>query len=261
MSHLFVGDPFFNSSVGSASRSNLYVLLKMYIDTDVLAIRTKLQSALTHLLSQTLVFQANANSSMNSLEPELWLRCMPSTLRMRNSSTPHATLPDGEGEGLVNFLDDCFGRCQKKVYSYMEGMQTLVNGAKVAFPSPLMMVLLEQLKAKLEHKVLSPPDTLALITFSRKLVFRLMGHLPDLEFLTAFGREVARIFQDTSNKGLEGSIKDVLMWEVSMLERTLSRAMGADLPKQLPESNVAVRAFITEAQSRNIRKSSTRITD
>ncbi|KAF7433677.1 hypothetical protein PC9H_005640 [Pleurotus ostreatus] len=237
---------------GSASRSNLYVLLKMYIDTDVLAIRTKLQSAITHSLSQTLVFQANANSSMNSLEPELWLRCMPSTLRMRNSSTPHATLPDGEGEGLVNFLDDCFGRCQKKVYSYMEGMQTLVNGAKVAFPSPLMMVLLEQLKAKLEHKALSPPDTLALITFSRKLVFRLMGHLPDLEFLTAFGREVARIFQDTSNKGLEGSIKDVLMWEVSMLERTLSRAMGADLPRQLSESNVAVQAFITEAQSRKI---------
>ncbi|KAF4602702.1 hypothetical protein EYR40_005919 [Pleurotus pulmonarius] len=237
---------------GSASRSNLYMLLKRYIDTDVLAIRNKLQSALTHLLSQTLVFQANANSSMNSLEPELWLRCLPSTPRLRNSTTPDGTLLNDEGEGLVNFLDDCFGRCQKKVYGYMEGMQSLVNGAKVAFPSPLMMALLDQLKAKLEHKVLSPSDTLALVTFSRKLVFRLLGHLPDLEFLTAFGREVARIFRDVSNEGLEGSIKDALMWEVSMLERSLARAMGGDLPTQFSEGNGAVQTLITEAQSRSI---------
>ena len=172
-------------SKGSSSRSYLAVLLEAYTGSDIPAIKTALRDLLQHVLVESIMFQDQPD------EPHLWLASLPTSRRDPGTeSLDGASLTD-EAKSVITVLDDCVQRCLKTPYRYIEelyGMGSTTdsyNQSLDVYPSPLLMTVLEQLSIKVEKKSLSPSDTLALATFVRKLVVKLISKLHNWKILLA----------------------------------------------------------------------------
>ncbi|KIY73323.1 hypothetical protein CYLTODRAFT_485490 [Cylindrobasidium torrendii FP15055 ss-10] len=180
---LEVSDQFaWTAKYASSKESSLAILLKVMLSAPTEAIKAAVAQLVRHLLSTSILFQDAAD------EVDLWLRSLPTLKR----SPAGAESPDGarltdEADGVLAFLDDCIQRCMKTPYRYIEEMQAVsVSTSKgVSGPSPLIMTVKEQLLAKLKAHTLSPSDTLALATFTRKIMFHLSNTLTDARVITS----------------------------------------------------------------------------
>ncbi|KAJ7109702.1 ribosome 60S biogenesis N-terminal-domain-containing protein [Mycena crocata] len=172
-----------SGKTASSGKSHLHVLLSAFSACEIPALRNTLTKLVVHLLSESIPFQQNQE------EPSLWLSALP---KARPSSSHHKT-PEGvsladEAETVITFLDDCVQRCIKGPYQYIEDLQTLYHAeseqsSRDEIPSPLIMTILEQLRAKMKGKQPSPSDVFALAAFLRRLVLRLSSTQHDLSFL------------------------------------------------------------------------------
>ncbi|KAJ6512246.1 ribosome 60S biogenesis N-terminal-domain-containing protein [Mycena vitilis] len=172
-----------SGKTASSGKSHLHVLLNAFAACEIPALRNTLNNLVVHLLAESIVFQKNQE------EPALWLSALPSARRCSNDSD----LPEGlslvdEAATVIVFLDDCIQRCLKTPYRYIEDMQALASPGTAELttdelPSPLVMTVLEQLRAKAASKGAPPSDLFAVVTFLRKLLVRLSGAQSDLSFL------------------------------------------------------------------------------
>lgn len=149
------------------------------------ALRATLKQLLQHVLSESVLFQEDLN------EVEIWLAALPFHFVRRGQGTE---APDGapltdEVDAIVAFLDDCAQRCLKTPYRYMEAMSTLVQSSPSTpdihrgeiFASPLLMTVLEQVVAKVNGRLMTPSDTLAIFTFVRRLLVMLAAKQEDYQ--------------------------------------------------------------------------------
>ncbi|KAH9916809.1 ribosome 60S biogenesis N-terminal-domain-containing protein [Fomitopsis serialis] len=189
-------DQFNWSGKAGGSHSNLYVLLKMYATTGSPAIRTATATILRQSLSTSLLFQHDSD------ELVLWLRSLPITVRPTSAQAPDGAPLSDERDAVIAFLDDCAQHCAKTPYRYLEELQSLcfdandedinMDGANgvvgsvdnESLPSPLLITVAEHFTAKLRGNHISPSDALAIATFMRKLVYRLMSKTCQLGCLT-----------------------------------------------------------------------------
>ncbi|KAJ3573727.1 hypothetical protein NP233_g2249 [Leucocoprinus birnbaumii] len=162
-------DQFIWTNKTSASRTYLYAILKSYTATHVPALKATLLDLLSHSLSSA-------------------------------TSPDNAKLTD-EAESVVTFLDDCIQRCLKTPFRYIEEMRNSLpstaspsaNLDAAVFPSPLIMTIQEQFDAKIKAGLLTPSDILAISSFVRKLVFRLLGQVQNLVFLNIVAERIDQI--------------------------------------------------------------------
>jgi nucleolar pre-ribosomal-associated protein 1 len=133
-------------------------------------------------------------------EPSLWLASLPKTRRAIGAKSPDGAPLTDEGDSVLAFLDDCVQRCLKTPYRYVDDMnamwtpesENVPEGSNLpierchSYPSPLLMTVLEQVAAKVAARLFSPSDILAITSFIRKLVFRLLTKQQDSKFLRAF---------------------------------------------------------------------------
>ncbi|KAF8219132.1 hypothetical protein L208DRAFT_1448990 [Tricholoma matsutake] len=179
-----------SGKMGSSSRSYLSVLLEAYTRSDVPAIRTALCELLQHVLAESIMFQEEPD------EPHLWLLSLPTSRRAADTESRDGASLTDEADSVITFLDECIQRCLKTPYRYLEELYAISkttdsdNQGIDACPSPLLLTVLEQLSVKVEKKSLSPSDVLALTTFMRKLVLRLMTKLQSLKILLAVAAKV-----------------------------------------------------------------------
>ncbi|KAL0948883.1 hypothetical protein HGRIS_008999 [Hohenbuehelia grisea] len=244
--------------------TNFYHLLSAYTrTTSIPAIRHTLHSIIARFLAKSILFQTSGSSTLSAeakeAEPSVWLQSLPTMQRAKATEAPDgATLTD-ERESVVAFLDDCVSRCLKKAYAYMEDMQQLVGGAEVvgasqltALPSPLSMTVVEQLKAKLEHDLLTPSDVLAIVTFLRKLVLRLMGVLPDLVFLRKYVVRIDAALQDVTNansafKKYPG-IRFAVKRELHLMHVSIDHICGTPIPESPAQTSSEVESFLLQVE-------------
>lgn len=108
--------------------------------------------------------------------------------------------------------------------------------------SPLLMTVLEQLDAKLTGKLLEPSDALAITSFIRKLVFKLLSKQQNLDFLRAVVDKV-----DASvHAGLfpqYPSITMAIRREISILRTALCH-LQSDSKPQLCITGPAIQEFL-----------------
>lgn len=129
-------------------------------------------------------------------EPHLWLISLPTSRRALGTESPDGASLTDEANGVITFLDDCVQRCLKTPYRYIEELYGVNSATDLdtrrldVYPSPLFMTVLEQLSIKVEKKSLSPSDVLALATFVRKLVLKLMSKVPNVTFLLAVAEKI-----------------------------------------------------------------------
>lgn len=166
------------------------MLLEAYTRSDVPAIRTALCELLQHVLAESIMFQEEPD------EPHLWLLSLPTSRRAADTESRDGASLTDEADSVITFLDECIQRCLKTPYRYLEELYAISkttdsdNQGIDACPSPLLLTVLEQLSVKVEKKSLSPSDVLALTTFMRKLVLRLMTKLQSLKILLAVAAKV-----------------------------------------------------------------------
>ncbi|KXN88332.1 hypothetical protein AN958_07477 [Leucoagaricus sp. SymC.cos] len=175
--------------------SDQFVWTNKFSHTELtLALRATLLDLLSHLLSSSILFEETPH------EPNLWIASLPCPLHPPNVMSPdHVRLTD-EAESVVTFLDDCIQRCLKTPFRYIEEMRnvsTSLNPDAQVFPSPLVMTVAEQLDAKIKAGVLTASDVLAIASFMRILLFRLVGQVQDLTFLQALVLRVDEVLDES----------------------------------------------------------------
>ncbi|OCH95273.1 hypothetical protein OBBRIDRAFT_767994 [Obba rivulosa] len=245
-------DQFVWSARIDSSRSNLSVLLKLYIETSVPATKAAITSLLQHVLSGSILFQHDTD------EVTLWLESLPITERAVDAKAPDGTLLTDERRGVVSFLDDCVLRCMKTPYRYLEESQSLwtqasrghtpvetANAADEArrLPSPLLMTVLEQLGAKLKARILSPSDALGVVTYIRRLLWRLASKMSDLSFLHACARRLAELIQPSVLFPESSSLSVAILHEVELAPRVLQHLQSPEF-RTSDTSSAAVQEFL-----------------
>ncbi|KAJ7670238.1 ribosome 60S biogenesis N-terminal-domain-containing protein [Mycena rosella] len=188
-------DQFVWSGKTGSAKTHLHILLSAFSACETPALRKTLKLLVVHLLSESIVFQQNKE------EPSLWLSALPTARRPPNTSykSPEGVSMADEAAAVIGFLDDCIQKCLKTPYRYIEEMQALHRpdirqSAPDELPSPLIMAVLDQLKAKIASKQPSPSDVFALAMFLRRLVLRLAGVQHDLSFLRQIATKIDEIF-------------------------------------------------------------------
>ncbi|TDL17669.1 hypothetical protein BD410DRAFT_754176 [Rickenella mellea] len=268
-------DQFSWSGKSASSHSNIYVLLKLYIKTSSAAVRTALTSLLSHALSDSLLFQHHPE------ELRLWLDCLPHTIRAAGAESPDGAPLTDEGESVVTFLDDCMQRCGKTPYRYIDDLSALYRPPDVLAQetmdvdsstvkdlamfdtseyeaSPLIMAVLEQLSAKLKNQLLSPSDTLALATYIRKLLVKLLAKQSSTYFLNAALSRLENIFDV---KGLFSSypiVRKAIERELDHLKASIALTVDPDNRGfSASAANGIVQNFIAQAEGVSIPETQT----
>lgn len=160
----------------------------------------------------------------------------------------------------MTFLEDCIQRCLKTPYRYFEDMQKLPASHSPSssgelnadvYPSPLVITLVEQLEAKLKiGGLLTPSDVLAIVSFLRKLVFRLSSRVRELMFFEAFVAWVVRVIDAEEGRGwcLEyPQTKMAIRKEMMMMREILNH--GELKPSA---SNLDFEAYLDEVEGLSI---------
>lgn len=93
------------------------------------------------------------------------------------------------------------------------------------------MTVLEQLDAKTKSNLLTPSDVLAISSFMRKLVFRLMGQFQNLIFLDFLVDRVDRILSESRLwKSDHPTMAVAIRTEVKMMRAATKFAQPVEIP-------------------------------
>lgn len=200
------------------------------------SLRREIGLLLCHVLASDPLFQHDPD------EIFLWLECIPS-----NSARGGTKSPDGVelldcGPIVVKFLDECFLRCARTPYKYLEDLSAVVPSPPPSlkeptedsiikrpelFPSPVLMTMFEQLSAFVKQNP-SPSDLYSLSVFIRHLIFGLAQKTQSLQFTKAITEKLDVIFDSGILPGYPGIMKAVRR-EVQILRACLA---GLEDPPQ-----------------------------
>jgi nucleolar pre-ribosomal-associated protein 1 len=248
-------------NLGASSHSHLYAIFTLYTKTCHPSVRIATSDLLVHLLSSSIMF------SHDHFELDLWLGALPSTHRGANATAPDGTELTDESSAVLAFLDDCIQRCLKTPYRYLEDGHAFFNQnvhlKAVSFtpddpgvsPSPLLMAVLDQLRAKCVANLLSSSDILAIATFMRKLVCALTTKMHDLQRVCALGSKIEEILSSTAVAPDSIVMQKAIKRESELLSRSL-RFIREPLPQHPTSTSPAVQKFLMKVEELPIRESS-----
>ena len=179
------------------------ILLQGYLETRTAALRHEIGLLLRHALANDPLFQHDPD------EIHLWLECIPSNSARAGTKSPDGAELLDDGPIVVKFLDECFLRCARTPYKYLEDLSMTTSPLPSSkeptedsiiqrpemFPSPVIMTLLEQLSALVKRNP-SPSESYSLSVFTRHLVFRLAQKTHSLWFTWVIVEKVDAIFSE-----------------------------------------------------------------
>jgi nucleolar pre-ribosomal-associated protein 1 len=159
-----------------------------------MAIRDEIRSLVRHSLSDSILFEHDPE------EVYFWLLSLPMGIRPLDAESPDGTPLLNEQTAVVNFLDDCIHLCLKAPYGYIEGLGVLYSDSTAAGGyqhrrselSPLVATVMEQISSRFTSS-LCPSDTLAIISFVRRLLVRLAGKRESLGLIVRLSERLASL--------------------------------------------------------------------
>jgi len=221
------------------------------------ATRIALTALVSHILSESILFQEDPH------EPTLWLAALPNMRRAAGAESPDGAPLTDEGDSVVGFLDDCVQRCLKTPYRYIEEMHMLPNTGTDrgelwddrpdAYPSPLLMAVVEQLGRKISSGQLSPSDVLALVSFVRMLTFRLSTKQQRLKFLHTVAEKIDALLHRGQLFPQHPVVTEAIRREVSIMYCCLGRDQKKK-PSQLVSAGTSIKDFLKRVEILPIRE-------
>ncbi|KLO07343.1 hypothetical protein SCHPADRAFT_652933 [Schizopora paradoxa] len=243
---------------GHGAPSNIAILLSLYSRTEEYALKGAVQSLLEQTFASGPLFQHDPT------ELRLWLGSLPSSARAADAKAPDGAPLTSESESVVSFLEDCFHRCSKSAYRYLEDMTSFVSGLVEEGGradgrntiSPLIMTVMEQLAVKAKNGTLSPSDLLALATYVRKLIVKLMGTQEDLVLVKGISKEISKVLHEPNLCDSHPILTAAIQREASILHTCVSQLQnvgdGDDLLVTNLEDIEAQQRFLSEIESMSI---------
>jgi nucleolar pre-ribosomal-associated protein 1 len=186
---------------------------------------------------------------------------LPIGTRPFDAESPEVTPLFNERAAVVNFLDDSIQLCLKAPYGYIEELSnssseiTTVNGYQPggSTPSPLLATVIEQISSKIATS-LSPSDTLAIVSFARRLIVRLAGKMEGLGLLVRLSEKlvslpVSEILEDNH------VITNAVAQEITILKShlTLLGDPAVLMPVLESSSSRAVAELLDRAENTSLR--------
>jgi nucleolar pre-ribosomal-associated protein 1 len=218
------------------SRSYISILLTAYSSVDITAIRDTIRSLVQHIFSGSILFEHDPE------EVHLWLSSLPIGARPFDAESPGGTLLFNERSAVVDFLDDCIQLCLKAPYGYIEELSTSSSETTAANDyqpggntlSPLLAAVIEQISSKIPTG-LSPSDTLAIVSFVRRLIVRLAGKMEGLGLLVRLSEKLVSL---PVSEILEEHhvVANAVAQEITMLKNYLTLLGDPAAPVPVPES-------------------------
>lgn len=186
---------------------------------------------------------------------------MPVGARPFEADSPDVNILINERAGVVNFLDDCVQLCLKAPYGYIEELSnsnsetSTVNGYQPGGStlSPLLVTVIEQISSKIKTS-LSPYDTLAIVSFARRLIVRLAGKLEDLGLLVRLSEKLVSL---PISEILEENnvVANAAAQEITILKNYLTLLGDPAAPMPVPESppSPTVADFLDRVENSSLR--------
>lgn len=186
-----------NKAAGS-QYTYLYHILLLHLSTPQSVTYSKTTALLSHLLLPTLLFEHDPE------ELPIWLDAMPKKVREAGPMLFAQQIQ------LLAFLDDCFRRCLKTPYRYIEDTLALspsstpdLQSNSKEMVSPLMMTILEQLSAKLMGQLISTEAACIIVNYLRRVVLGLVGKQRELSWLLAVLNRLEECVKKAKEAGQE----------------------------------------------------------
>jgi nucleolar pre-ribosomal-associated protein 1 len=215
-------------------------------------IRATIVSLVVHSLSRDALFYENMH------ELDLWLNSLPCTRRSPEAEAPDETPLTNEDDSVVKFLDDCIQRTIKAPHKYLEYLHNLVPsdaqpGDMESHPSPLLIMVIEQLGYNVENKLLSASDVLAIVSFVRKVLCRLSSELRNLRFLRLLTEKIDENLSPERLFPQQSCMTWAIRRQVKILRFSLRHPPS---PQSQPPmgTNAAVQEFLDQVEQMPIRE-------
>ncbi|TYJ56309.1 hypothetical protein B9479_003000 [Cryptococcus floricola] len=233
-----------NKAAGSQF-TYLYHILLLHLSTPQPVTLSKTTSLLSHLLLPTLLFEHDPS------ELSIWLSAMP-----RGSRENYGPMLLVQQIHLLSFLDDCFRRCLKTPYRYIEEASKLIEtsgwqSGNREMISPLVMAILEQLSAKIMGQLIATEAACIVVNYLRRVILGLAGKQGNLSFLD---RIVARLDEIVEKAREAGQGRIGLAEVVQVIRRNLDVTRGkkgsevpGDVPRLMDEPTWASKSFETQS--------------
>jgi nucleolar pre-ribosomal-associated protein 1 len=191
----------------------------------------------------------------------LWLSSLPIGARPFDAESPESTLLFDERAAVVSFLDDCVQLCLKAPYGYIEELSNSSSETTTAncyqpggnTPSPLLATVIEQILSKITTS-LSPSDTLAILSFARRLIVRLAGKMEGLGLLVRLSEKLVSL---PVSEILEENhvVANAVAQDITILKNylTLLGDPAAPMPVLETSSSPAVADFLDRVENTSLR--------
>ncbi|KAI0075408.1 hypothetical protein K474DRAFT_1664265 [Panus rudis PR-1116 ss-1] len=206
-------------------RSNFLLLLDLYVHSVVPAAKSAVAFLLRQCLSNSIIFQHDPD------EVALWLSALPMANVKTNTDEDRPFLGT---DVVLPFLEECVLRCMKTPFKYIEDMknvysvvgdESLLHATDGSY-SPLLVTVVEQISAKAKGRQWKDTEFLAVLTYTRQLLARLAGKIPDLGLLRHISAQIQDVVQTVVSSG--NQISEAIFREVhlmALLLRQDSRAV------------------------------------
>jgi nucleolar pre-ribosomal-associated protein 1 len=210
---------------------------------------------LQHILSGSILFEHDPE------EVYFWLSSLPTGARSLDAETPDGTRLLNEQTAVINFLDDCIHLCLKSPYSYIEELaaassdSTTISGYRggTDVPSPLLATAIDQFLSKFAAG-LCPSDALAVVSFMRRLLVRLLGKQGSLELLVRLSEKLASIPVGEVFAEKHAIVGYGVVQEIKILKHYILLLGDSATPLSLPGSpSSAVVDFLDRIENISIR--------
>jgi hypothetical protein len=222
------------SSLVNTNHTYIHHLILLSTKSSLLRLRKEASIVIHHILSKSVLFDHDPD------EIDLWLECIPRTVRVPNATAPDGTPLSDEAEDVISFLDSCLQLCLKSPYRYVDecfrvGRDTsdLPNEPQLwstaivspqTVPSPWFMAVVDQLEDRTTNvsNLLAPSATVAIFTFIRILLVRLIGKQRDLSFSRGMSQRLFGIL-----RSMEASYSPIIInacrWDCVLLAKVVQQ--------------------------------------
>ena len=164
-------------------------------------------------------------------------------VRPLDAETPDGTPLLNEQTAVVNFLDDCIQLCLKAPYGYIEGLGVLCSESAITGGdqhgrnglSPLLATVMEQISSRFASSI-CPSDTLAIISFARRLLVRLAGKRESLGLIVRLSEKL--VFLPVGETLMEDHaiVANSVTQEITILKHCLLLLDDPAAPISMPEN-------------------------
>lgn len=223
-----------NKAAGS-QYTYLYHILQLHLSTRNAVTRAMTTTLLERLLHPSLLFEHDP------AELSIWLDAMPQI------ADGYGAMFTAQQVYLLSFIDECVRRCTKTAHRYIEEGAAVTELSPREAASPLLMTMVEQLRAKLLGMHIATEAAAVVANYLRRVLVGLLSKQPDTRFVEAITARLVEGVDEAKAKGQpRHGLSEVLgqiTADLGVIAGEKRPALDPETPKLVDEKEYAERSF------------------